>query len=556
MRRARPRRPAPSISAHGHHDPARSEEEGATYRHWLAALALTLGIVSPVAAAVEIGGAVYTFNLEGDGQYHLRGYACNRNGEAADQGHHPSIEVYLDGSVRYDAEGRVVPGGGTLIKAATADQPGSTQDEANACGYTRKDSPGPSFWQNMRFDVAFTLGELGPIVGRSLYVVGAYHASATAVAYADLGNNPVVVPALAMQPLQLACVAIPTTPSPGDAVTWTVAAKGGTGAYAFAWSDSDGHVATTGSNNQWTPVTYAKSGVKTVTVSAIDNYIVPNTVSTTCTVPVVLTVNTAVLPTARWVTVGATASAFLSAAVYSLSETATGCRIEPDTSISAGTFSYQETDAATNAPIGALNPVFSLSPSAFRSFVLALSMPDAFGPTEVAFTVVCDGGGQSVSKPALNTLLFGVSATATPDAVAVSATPTSDGVLRGAANVPSAFSVAVANNATVSAGLGVFVTDTSKLLSFDRLTICQTNPQTAQCLATPVPGGMLFTLGAAGTTGPPAASATFSVFLSSSVGIPFDPDDNRILVEFKDFFGVVRGRTSVAITVTPPPDSK
>lgn len=513
-----------------------------------------LGVASPAAAAIEIGGAVYTFNLEGDGLYHLRGYACNRNGEASDQGNHPSIEVYLDASVRYDAEGRVVPGSGTLIKAGTADQPGSTQDEANACGYTRKDSPGPAFWQNMRFDLAFALGELGPIVGRRLYVVGAWHASPTAVAYADLANNPVIVPSLDMQPLQLACVAIPTAPSPGDTVTWTVAAKGGTGTYGFAWSDSDGHSATTGSNNQWTPVKYDKSGVKTVTVHAVDNYIVPNTASATCTVPVVLTVNTAVLPTARSVGVNATASAYLSAAVYSLTETATGCRIEPDTSVSAGTFQYQETNPASNALIGAPNPVFDLSPATFRSFALFLSMPDAFGPVEVAFAIACDAGGQSVSKPALNTLLFATSASPVVDAVAVAATPSNDGVLRSAANAPAAFSVAVANFAAVAGGLGAFVTDTSKLLSFDRLTICQTNPQTGQCLATPVPGGTLFTLASAGTkTGSPTDNATFSVFVTSSVGIPFDPHDNRILVEFKDFFGVVRGRTSVAITVTEPP---
>jgi hypothetical protein len=175
--------------------------------------------VPVVAGAAEIGGAVYTFDLEADGQYHLRGYACNRKGTPSEQANHPSVEAYLDAPVTYGG-GQVQPGSGILVKTGTADQPGSTREEAVACDYVHDDSPPEAFWRNMRFDLVFSVAELAPLTGRKLFVSGVWHASATAVEEAELANSPVTIPALLLPPLTVTCAATPANPAPNERVTF------------------------------------------------------------------------------------------------------------------------------------------------------------------------------------------------------------------------------------------------------------------------------------------------------------------------------------------------
>jgi hypothetical protein len=71
------------------------------------------------------------------------------------------------------------------------------------------------------------------------------------------------------------------------------------------------------------------------------------------------------------------------------------------------------------------------------------------------------------------------------------------------------------------------------------ITICQTNPSTGQCLASP---------GATLTIAPFApGSLTFSVFVTAAAAVPNDPVANRIYVLFKNASGAVEGSVSVAV---------
>ena len=71
------------------------------------------------------------------------------------------------------------------------------------------------------------------------------------------------------------------------------------------------------------------------------------------------------------------------------------------------------------------------------------------------------------------------------------------------------------------------------------LSICETDPDTGACLAPP----------ASVTEATVSADdvGTYSVFVSATGDVPFDPATNRIRVLFSEN-GVVRGSTSIAVT--------
>ncbi len=514
------------------------------------AILLLIGLIiaglgaGTTAGAAEIGGAVYTFNLESDGQFHLRGYACIRKGNTTDQGNHPSVEAYLGAPVVFGPDGSPLPGSGTLVKAGVADQSESTEEEAKACDYIHDDSPPEAFWRSMRFNLAFSKAELAPIVGRRLYVSGVWRSPSTPIPVeAQLANSPRVVPEdLMLDPLTVACTGPTGSPGIADKVTWTATAQGGTGLYAFAWSDDQGNSDTTGSTAQWSTGPYPTSGAKVTTVTVLDNRLQRIPSSAQCQVSVVLDVNASVLPSSRSVALNQTATAFLAAAVASTLEPATGCTIKPD-QLSTD-FSFQETDPTTNAPTGQPNAMFDLPASSYKTFVVSLTPSAELAPTEVWLNVSCAKGAQSTKVSGVNTLLLSASTEAVADVIAVAATPSNDGTLTVETGDPGAFAIA-AVNLGVTSGLAVVVSDTSGLVPAGRLSICQTNAQ-GQCLVAPSAGGILVTLAQGGT-------ATFSVFVAPTVAIPSDPEKNRLVVEFRDFFGVVRGRTSVAIEALAPP---
>jgi hypothetical protein len=243
----------------------------------------------------------------------------------------------------------------------------------------------------------------------------------------------------------------------------------------------------------------------------------------------------AVLPSSRSVQVGTTATAF-AALINAGSERAIACGLTLVTSLPA-TFTYQTTDPATNQVIGSPNTAVNVEARATQSFVFALTPTAPIAPTDVQLSFDCANSDPAPINIGLNTLLLSASATPVPDVVALAATPTNDGIV----DIPGATGTGAFAVATVNVGVSGSITasaDTGGASLPVIIFICQTNPGTGACLASPSSTVM--------TTINANATPTFAIFVQGSGNVPFDPAANRIFVRFSSG-GVTRGSTSVAV---------
>lgn len=145
-----------------------------------------------------------------------------------------------------------------------------------------------------------------------------------------------------------------------------------------------------------------------------------------------------------------------------------------------------------------------------------------------------------------NTLLL--SATdGSPDVVAVAATCASDAPPEQVLNLPgvqgsNAFAVTALN--VGAAGQITVVPTTGTLALPVHLSLCQTDPQTGQCLQLPPTTSVDLQMG----TG---AIATFTVFVQGKAQTGYDPA-RRIFVEFRDATEQTRGEVSVPVRTHSP----
>lgn len=245
----------------------------------------------------------------------------------------------------------------------------------------------------------------------------------------------------------------------------------------------------------------------------------------------------AVLPASRSVQVGVSATAF--ATIINTANTiASGCSIAPIGTLPAS-FAFQTTDPATNRLIGTANtPADVAANNGQQSFVFALTPIATISPQNVQFGFACANAAPAPVQTGLNTLLLSASTSPVPDVIALSATASADGILRLPGSTGSnAFAVA-----TTNLGVGASIKIAPMLVPNTlpvALTICQTNPISAQCLA-PRSGSVTVAING-------NATPTFSIFATASDAIPLDPANSRIFVQFSDSDGVVRGSTSVAV---------
>jgi hypothetical protein len=217
------------------------------------------------------------------------------------------------------------------------------------------------------------------------------------------------------------------------------------------------------------------------------------------------------------------------------SSQATGCQIQV-LGDSGASFEYQTTNPSTNALTGTVNTPVNIAAGGSQTFVIALTPGSTFPPYQVRFGFSCANANSAPTFFGTNTLQYSASATPVPDIVALAATTNNDGIL----HIPSgsnAFAIA-----TVDVGAASTITasaNTGPVSLPLNLAICQTNPSSGACLASP----------AASVTVSDAANATptFAIFGTSSGTIPFVPQTNRIFVQFTDSSGAVRGATSVAV---------
>ncbi len=242
-----------------------------------------------------------------------------------------------------------------------------------------------------------------------------------------------------------------------------------------------------------------------------------------------------VLPGSRSVQVGTSATAF--ASIINLgTTTATGCSIAPLTSVPA-TFSYQATNPTTNAPISSPNTPIDMTAGGTQSFVFSFTPQSVFSSTDVQLNFTCTNAGPAPVIPGLNTLLLAGLSTPSPDIVALAATFSGDGIV----NIPGTKGTGAFAVATVNVGAGGQVTvsaDTGGATLPVSLSVCQTNPATGACLASPA--------SSVATTIDANATSTFAVFVQGAGIVAFDPAMNRIFVRFVSA-GAIRGATSVAV---------
>ena len=245
------------------------------------------------------------------------------------------------------------------------------------------------------------------------------------------------------------------------------------------------------------------------------------------------------LPSSRSVQVGNSASAFATI-INSSDNTAIDCGIAPLTEVSAE-FVYQATDAS-NAPVGMPNTPVNIAVGESQNFTFAFTPTAPISPTDVQLSYDCSNSEPALITSGLNTLLLSASNDPVPDIVALSATPTGDGIVNLlGVNGSNAFSVA-----TVNIGSGDMIT-ASAVPSTDlpiSLSICETNPDTAACVIGPA--------SSVASMVNPDDTPTYSIFVIGEGIVRSDLANNRIIVEFKDASDVVRGSTSVAVRTQPP----
>jgi hypothetical protein len=242
----------------------------------------------------------------------------------------------------------------------------------------------------------------------------------------------------------------------------------------------------------------------------------------------------AILPESRSVEVGVAATAFATI-INTGTSSASACSIASQMTSLPANFLFQTTDPATNAVTGTPNTPVNIPAGASQSFVIALTPSGAFGPNDVAFNFTCTNAATASIFPGINTLELSASTTPVPDIVALAASADPgwvdiyDGV--GVFAVATV-NLGVASQITVAANTGAANLPVT-------LTICQTDPQTGNCLASPT--------ATVTTTIAANATPTFGIFVASSGTVADLPGINRVFVQFTDAGDVLRGETSVAV---------
>ena len=152
--------------------------------------------------------------------------------------------------------------------------------------------------------------------------------------------------------------------------------------------------------------------------------------------------------------------------------------------------------------------------------------------------VSCDNADTASVIPGVNTLALTVDSNPVPDIIALAETQTNNGIVQVPTGGAGAFAVATTNLGI--AGNILITADTGSLTLPVTLTLCETNPSTAQCLSPPA--STVTHDFSAGET------PTFSIFAASTGAIAANPATDRVFVNFNDVSGgTLRGSTSVAI---------
>jgi hypothetical protein len=244
----------------------------------------------------------------------------------------------------------------------------------------------------------------------------------------------------------------------------------------------------------------------------------------------------AVLPESRSVEVGSSPATAFATIINVGPGTASGCAIAPQTVIPAS-FVFQTADPKTDALTGTANTPVDIAEGASQSFVIALTPTAAFPPNDIDFSFTCANGGPVAVLAGVNTLNLSASTTPVPDIVALAAS--SD---PGYVDISGATGTGVFAVATINLGIAASITASANIGTANLpvgVSLCQTNPITGTCLATPA--------STVTTTIAANATPTFGIFVTASATVADSPGANRVFVQFTDASGVLHGETSVAV---------
>ncbi len=250
----------------------------------------------------------------------------------------------------------------------------------------------------------------------------------------------------------------------------------------------------------------------------------------------------AILPSSRSVEVGAQATFFMTL-INETHTTATSCGLDgldyADSSTAGFSYNWtwQTTNPANNQPTGTPFARVSIPAGGTQTFYAGVAFST---PIAASFQMLasCSNADTASVIPGVNTLALTVASSPVPDVIALAETPTGDGILHVPSGGSNAFAVATSNLGTAGA-ITISATTGSTSLPLV-VTVCQTDPSTAQCLAPPT-----LTLNHSFSAG---ETPTFSIFATATGGIDADPATRRIFVNFNDAAGgTLRGSTSVAV---------
>jgi hypothetical protein len=239
-----------------------------------------------------------------------------------------------------------------------------------------------------------------------------------------------------------------------------------------------------------------------------------------------------VLPASRTIQVGTIVTAFTTV-INSGLNTAYGITLSPSP-VPAVTFAYQQTNCATNAPVGPSNPVLDLAPNGVLCYVLSFTPYTTFAATNMHIRAQAINAPSTNLLTGINTFLLRATSNPSPDIIA---SPTTTDFHQIACSGANAFAIALSNIGAAAISDIVVTAHTGSATLPLSFSILETNPATGAIIG----DNLLQSVGA-------GANRTVAVFVTFNGCVSFDPAANRIFIELRDTSNNVVGSTSRAVS--------
>ncbi len=222
---------------------------------------------------------------------------------------------------------------------------------------------------------------------------------------------------------------------------------------------------------------------------------------------------------------------------------------------------FQVNDPVTNEPLGdvefsSLGGEFDIPADSVRQLTLSVFQSNEFDTQTIELDYRCLNSPDAPRVRGVNNLLIASSRLPLPDLITGAVTQGNTGIARlPGTGGTAAFAVSTINIGAEDELTARVVFDLAELIetsaagaiseaSTASLQICETNPATGACLASPTSTAVRRIAN--------QEIATYTVFvIGGGSEIPLDPATNRAFVVLVDSMGEVRGASSVAITTAP-----